>query len=176
MSVTKPEIDTLLDKTENNPFLLCTIASKRACDINNMLTCVGRYVPNADDEWGVSSRMQGLWGTVRVMRVMSSEPRGGLLGALDGWRGLVLQSFDPSSSEARAVLAGCICGSRAAIRADGLDDVFAACGLSHLVAVSGGHLVIVCVTVGLLLERMRLRPVVRGTMVSLILTICDVGG
>jgi len=37
MSVTKPEIDTLLDKTENNPFLLCTIASKRACDINNML-------------------------------------------------------------------------------------------------------------------------------------------
>jgi DNA-directed RNA polymerase subunit omega len=37
MSVTKPEIDTLLDKTENNPFLLCTVASKRACDINNML-------------------------------------------------------------------------------------------------------------------------------------------
>ena len=132
-----------------------------------MLTCVGRYVPNADDDWGVSSRMQGLWGTVRVMHVMSSGPRGGLLGALDGWRGLVLQSFDPSSSEARAVLAGCICGSRAAIRADGLDDVFAACGLSHLVAVSGGHLVIVCVVVGLLLERMRLRPVVRGTMLLL---------
>lgn len=37
MSVTKPEIDSLLAKTENNPFLLCSIASKRACDINNML-------------------------------------------------------------------------------------------------------------------------------------------
>lgn len=37
MSVTKPEIDSLLEKTENNPFLLCTIASKRACDINNMV-------------------------------------------------------------------------------------------------------------------------------------------
>ena len=37
MSVIKPEIDTLLDKTEHNPFLLCSIASKRACDINNML-------------------------------------------------------------------------------------------------------------------------------------------
>jgi DNA-directed RNA polymerase subunit omega len=37
MSVTKPEIDTLLDKTENNPYLLCSVASKRACDINNML-------------------------------------------------------------------------------------------------------------------------------------------
>jgi DNA-directed RNA polymerase subunit omega len=37
MSITRPEIDSLLDKTENNPFLLCSVASKRACDINNML-------------------------------------------------------------------------------------------------------------------------------------------
>lgn len=37
MSVIKPEIDSLLDKTENNPFLLCSVASKRACDINNMV-------------------------------------------------------------------------------------------------------------------------------------------
>ncbi len=37
MSVIKPEIDTLLEHTEHNPFLLCSIASKRACDINNMV-------------------------------------------------------------------------------------------------------------------------------------------
>ncbi len=37
MAVTKPEIDNLLEKTEHNPFLLCSIASKRACDINNMV-------------------------------------------------------------------------------------------------------------------------------------------
>lgn len=37
MAITSPEIDTLLAKTEHNPFLLCSIASKRACDINNML-------------------------------------------------------------------------------------------------------------------------------------------
>lgn len=37
MSVIKPEIDNLLEKTEHNPFLLCSVASKRACDINNML-------------------------------------------------------------------------------------------------------------------------------------------
>lgn len=37
MSITNPEIDELLEKTEHNPFLLCSIASKRACDINNML-------------------------------------------------------------------------------------------------------------------------------------------
>ena len=37
MSVIKPEIDRLLDKTENNPFLSCAVASTRACDINNMV-------------------------------------------------------------------------------------------------------------------------------------------
>ena len=37
MAVTKPEIDNLLEHTEHNPFLLCSIASKRACDINSMI-------------------------------------------------------------------------------------------------------------------------------------------
>ncbi|MDD5799972.1 MAG: DNA-directed RNA polymerase subunit omega [Coriobacteriales bacterium] len=37
MAITNPEIDHLLAQTEHNPFLLCSIASKRACDINNML-------------------------------------------------------------------------------------------------------------------------------------------
>ncbi|MBY4797962.1 DNA-directed RNA polymerase subunit omega [Collinsella sp. AGMB00827] len=37
MSVVKPAIDGLLDRTENNRFLLAALASKRACDINSML-------------------------------------------------------------------------------------------------------------------------------------------
>lgn len=37
MSVIKPKIDDLLDKTDNNRFLLASVASKRACDINSML-------------------------------------------------------------------------------------------------------------------------------------------
>ena len=37
MSVIKPKIDDLLDKTDNNRFLLASVASTRACDINSML-------------------------------------------------------------------------------------------------------------------------------------------
>jgi DNA-directed RNA polymerase subunit omega len=37
VSVTKPRIDDLLEKTDNNRFLLASVASKRACDINSML-------------------------------------------------------------------------------------------------------------------------------------------
>lgn len=37
MSVVKPNIDDLLEKTDENRFLLASLASKRACDINSML-------------------------------------------------------------------------------------------------------------------------------------------
>ena len=37
MSVIKPPIDNLLEKTEHNRFLLASLASKRACDINSMI-------------------------------------------------------------------------------------------------------------------------------------------
>ena len=46
MSVIKPEIDNLLEKTEHNPFLLCSIASKRKNGILNpanslFVRCIG---------------------------------------------------------------------------------------------------------------------------------------
>ena len=37
MSIIEPKIDVLLDKTDNDRFLLCSLASKRAHDINDML-------------------------------------------------------------------------------------------------------------------------------------------
>ncbi len=37
MSIIEPKIDTLLEKTDNDRFLLCAIAAKRAHDINDMM-------------------------------------------------------------------------------------------------------------------------------------------
>ena len=37
MSIIEPKIDILLDKADNDRFLLCSLASKRAHDINDML-------------------------------------------------------------------------------------------------------------------------------------------
>lgn len=37
MSIRKQSIDKLLEATEMNPFLLCSIASKRSSDIENMI-------------------------------------------------------------------------------------------------------------------------------------------
>lgn len=37
MSLMQPPIDELLEKTENDKFLLCSVASERARDINDMM-------------------------------------------------------------------------------------------------------------------------------------------
>ena len=37
MSIIEPKIDVLLDEADNDRFLLCPLASKRAHDINDML-------------------------------------------------------------------------------------------------------------------------------------------
>ena len=37
MSIIEPKIDVLLDKADNDRFLLCTLASKRAHDISDMM-------------------------------------------------------------------------------------------------------------------------------------------
>ena len=37
MSLIEPKVDELLEKTDNDRFLLCAISSKRARDINDMM-------------------------------------------------------------------------------------------------------------------------------------------
>lgn len=128
----------------------------------SVVRCVGRYEPNSEGDWGDSSRAQGVAGTVRVVRVLSSRPPGGVAGAVQAVRSAVMGSFDAASSDARALLAGSVCGSVAAISERGLDERFAACGVSHLVAVSGGHLVLVSAFVGFVLERSRLGHLARA--------------
>lgn len=49
MSVVKPRIDDLLDQTDHNRFLLASLASKRACDINNMINSQHRRVVDAQN-------------------------------------------------------------------------------------------------------------------------------
>ena len=131
-------------------------------ELGATLRCVGRFSPNADDEWGASSRSQGLVGTVRVVRTLSRADAAGPRGAVLRLRRAVLASLDASSSDARALLAGTVCGSTSAMSRRGLGDVFAACGVSHLVAVSGGHLVLVCALAARLLRRAALPPVARA--------------
>lgn len=140
------------------------ISAPEQLEAGEHFACVGRFSTNESDEWGVSSRMQGISGSVRVVHMLASQPESGAWGALLSLRKHVLQSFSPGQSEGRAILAGSVCGYRSAIAGYGLDDDFAACGVSHLVAVSGGHLAIVAACLSGLLRGTRMRPALRGSV------------
>ena len=84
MSIIEPKIDVLLSETENDRFLLCAVASKRAHDINDMMR-------------GQRDRALQLQTAVEIARAAGAKP---LSMAFDEIaRGEV--SFDPESIDAK---------------------------------------------------------------------------
>lgn len=59
LDITKPEIDSLLEKTEENPFLLCALASKRACDIKSMIRSQHLRVVAMEDVDTITTEVSG---------------------------------------------------------------------------------------------------------------------
>lgn len=132
--------------------------------LGETLTCVGRFRPNGDDDWGRSNRAQGVAGTIRLVRLLGRRPARGPVGLLLGVRAHALEAMGAQASEEGALVAASVCGYRGGMDAEGLTDLFSACGVSHLVAVSGGHLVIVSGILSALLEACGLRPRMRGLL------------
>lgn len=122
------------------------------------LRCVGTFAQSEDPEWAAQSRMQGVWATIQARKVLACHAAPGPIAALHGMRESLLTRMDASSSVERALLAGCVCGWKEGLAIFGLDDLFATCGVAHLVAVSGGHLSLLLSLFATLLLRVRMRP------------------
>lgn len=59
LDITKPEINTLLEKTGENPFLLCALAAKRACDIKSMIRSQHLRVAQVNDIDTITTEISG---------------------------------------------------------------------------------------------------------------------
>lgn len=104
---------------------------------------IGRFVPNDTSDWGVSNRARGIAGRIKVMSVRARKDANGAYGLLIWLRRYLIEQIGPQKSEARALLAGVLCGYRQQAKVLGVEDAFSKTGLSHLIAVSGSHLVVV---------------------------------
>lgn len=111
-------------------------------EFGSTVTGIGRFSANGDDDWGRTSRSQGLCGKVKMIRVTGMAPATGVEGVLASFRAWALRAIGPSSSDGCALMAGLVAGSRTDLKERGLDDAFASVGLSHLIAVSGAHLAV----------------------------------
>lgn len=134
----------------------------------DVVQVVGRWRPNADDEWGRTSRSQGVWGSVSVVRVLGRGRLGGVRGLLHAVRAAGVGIVVPTASDERAALAGCILAERRAMELRGIDRTFSSCGVAHLVAVSGSHLSVVAGMISAALERSGLRPFRRVLVLALV--------
>ena len=137
-------------------------------EYGDALRAIGRFTPNGDDEWGRSSRSRGVSGRVRVIRLQEREQDHGAVGLLMALRSHARERIAPESSESRALMAGVVISDRAELKAQGGEDAFAAVGLSHLVAVSGSHLVVVGASLEALLLALGAGPRGRAAGVLLV--------
>lgn len=149
------------------------LSSSEQLERGDVVWGVGRFAANANDEWGESNRMQGVWGSVKLVMVRSRSHVAGAATLPLELRKAVRTTLDPSRTEGRAILAGCLIGDRRYLVERHLDQLFARCGVAHLVAVSGSHLVVVSSLLTQVFKRMRARPAVRAFLL-LALTGCFV--
>lgn len=134
--------------------------------LGDSLSCVGRFVPNGQDAWGVTSAAQGIVGRVCVVSVRSSRMPQGPYGLILRLRRRMVREMGADESGEGALVAGSVGGYAAALSSCGIDDDFARTGASHLVAVSGGHLVILTWLVMATLSHTRLRPAPRVALLQ----------
>jgi competence protein ComEC len=128
------------------------------------LRCVGRFGVVGPDDRGISSAMRGICGSVSVTHVLSHEQPSGAIGLVSELRGRAIRMLDPTSSDERALMAGCLVGWRQGLVSRGIDDLFSGVGLAHLIAVSGSHLAFVTQIASIMMSRGRARPLTRAVV------------
>ena len=144
------------------------VRSEKRYDMGTRIRAVGRF-GRGTGEWRLMSERQGVCGTISVVHALEVTPAAGPRAWVNERRRVALLAMEPDHSAARAILAGSVCGSKDAMVRAGIDKAFAACGVAHLVAVSGGHIAIVGALVERLLGKTRLGPLAR-TLVLLVTT------
>ncbi|MDR2714157.1 MAG: DNA internalization-related competence protein ComEC/Rec2 [Coriobacteriales bacterium] len=97
---------------------------------------------------------QGICGTVTISEVSEPSLRPDIIGGIDGFRAHNVQLFEEIGGEGAALMAGVLLGYREMLRASNTEQSFRATGLSHLIAVSGSHLVVVAGLLGWVLSKL----------------------
>lgn len=131
------------------------------------LRLVARVKEFDGGDWARSRFMKGEVASVQAVRVLDID-RSGTLDPIGAARARALAAIEPSRSDARALIAGVVCGRTTELNEVPASEDFASAGLTHLVAVSGSHLAFITMLLEGALGRLRLR---RSARASILLSI-----
>ena len=129
-------------------------------DVGTVISAVGTIEALDDSDWGRSRFMKGEVAVVDAVLVLAAEPSEGFA-PIAAARLAALSAIEPEAGEARALLAGIVCGCTTWLNQTEAADDFSRCGLTHLVAVSGSHLAYISLLLEGALRRLRVRPAAR---------------
>lgn len=113
----------------------------------------GRFKAPATDEWGRLAHRDGNRGALvlRLPEVLGPAPS--LSGFVAPLRSRWHDRLQTLKGDGAGIVDGVVLGDRRRLADTPIDAALRTCGLTHLVAVSGGHLVIVAALVGAILRR-----------------------
>lgn len=114
------------------------VSSEEAFEDGTTLRAVCRVKALDDTDYARSRFAKGEVASVRIVSVLErgTEGSGLSVGAL---RARALRAIDAEGSDYRALVAGTVCGRTTELNQSEAQADFSACGLTHLVAVSGSH-------------------------------------
>lgn len=113
----------------------------------------GPVKPAGNNEFGRRDHQSGVVGSLSA-RAAEAKGYAGVGGWLAKVRHLAIQQIDAVPGPGGALLAGVVAGDRRRLAGTSVDTDFRTTGLSHAVAVSGSHLVVVSALVSWALKRL----------------------
>ena len=139
------------------------LSSDDAYEDGDVLRLLARLEPLGESDWARSRFMKGEVASVQAIRVRSAEPQEAF-DPIRAVRKLALAAIEPERDDARALIAGIVCGRTTELNRTAASDDFATAGLTHLVAVSGSHLAFIALLLEAVLRRLQTRPAFRAAL------------
>ena len=144
------------------------LTADNAYESGDVLSLVARCKPLDTSDWAHSRFMKGEVASVQAVRIRHAEASGAFdpIGSI---RKLTLAAIEPERSDARALIAGIVCGRTTELNQTAANDSFATAGLTHLVAVSGSHLAFIALLLEGALRRFRASQAFRAVLLLLVM-------
>lgn len=118
------------------------LAMDRDFEQDSIVQVVGRISRFEDDDGGRARFFKREMRRVKVVKVLKAEKYA--TNPLTVFRNHMVALLSSLNSEAGALVAGVVCGRSSELKAGDAADWFSRTGTSHLIAVSGSHLALVC--------------------------------
>lgn len=113
---------------------------------------------------GIYARRRYLEGYSAELKVFSSALGPHRRNAVSRLRNRMIAAIRPEASDARALIAGVVCGRTTELKGTQAEADFSRSGLSHLIAVSGSHLACIAGILGVVLDRIGAPRTVRSAV------------